>query len=70
MANNRAALSGGGMFIGHIDHSSENVVLSEPQDHELGNRSYCFTTNNVTGTNVSLTVANGSCLKVEKQFLC
>ena len=59
--SNRAAISGGGMFIGHFDHSSENVVLSNFESQYL-NSFILFRDNEVTGTNASLTLANESCL--------
>ena len=57
---NRAAISGGGMFIGHFDHASENVVRH--QIYQIVNISYAFWSNEVTGTNTSITIANESCL--------
>ena len=40
---NRTAISGGGVFIGHFDHSSENAVQFEPNN--LGNLSYSLSHN-------------------------
>ena len=59
---NQADISGGGMFIGHFDHSSENVVLFDPK-HLALNFGYQFGRNDVVmGAKVPLTNANGSCL--------
>ena len=58
--SNQAAISGGGMFIGHFDHASENVVRH--QIYQIVNISYAFWSNEVTGTNTSITIANESCL--------
>ena len=60
--SNRAAISGGGMFIGHFDHSSENVVLSNFESQKYLKSIIVFRDNEVTGTNASLTIANESCL--------
>ena len=48
------------MFIGHFDHASENVVCY--QLYQIINTSYAFWSNEVTGTNTSMTIANESCL--------
>ena len=58
---NRAAISGGGVFIGHFDHSSENAVQYEPNNLDSG--SYSLSHNMaVTDNNASITIANESCL--------
>ena len=58
---NRAAIFGGGMFIGHFDDSAENAVLFNP--HDTANLTYQFQKNVVTGTKAPLTIRNESCLK-------
>ena len=60
--SNRAAISGGGIFIGHFDHSSENVVLSNFESQKYLKSFILFRDNEVTGANASLTIANESCL--------
>ena len=56
----RAAISGGGMFIGHFDHSSENVVQFAPiKGSNLLNP---FDNNSVTGIHESLAITSKSCL--------